>query len=278
LPHLIAASVIEWRKEVLYLYHGSTSVCSIKVRLTLAEKDLDWTGETLDLQRGDQHRPEYAKLNPGEVVPTLSHDGRIVVESTLVIEYLDEAFPDSALMPVEPYARAIARLWMKKIDDYLHASTSTITFATANRKVLSRKTPAELEAHLARVPDPAYRERQRLSITQGLAAPHVAQAVRNFDKYFGEMETTLARQPFLAGEAYSLAEAAATPYVNRADMVGLDGLWARRPHLADWLARVRARPSFPRAITEWLSAADRERFDIPREETRRKVQDILGTA
>jgi hypothetical protein len=61
-------------------------------------------------------------------------------------------------------------------------------------------------------------------------------------------------------------------------MVGLDGLWARRPHLADWLARVRARPSFPRAITEWLSAADRERFDIPREETRRKVQDILGTA
>lgn len=263
---------------MLYLYHGSTSVCSIKARLTLAEKGLAWTGETLDLQRGDQHRPEYARLNPNEVVPTLSHDGRIVVESTLIIEYLDEAFPVPALMPADPYARATARLWMKKIDDYLHASTSAITFATANRKVLLRKTPAELEAHLASVPDPAYRERQRLSITHGLAAPHVAQAVRNFDKYFGEMEATLARQPYLAGEAYSLAEAAATPYVNRAEMLGLGGMWTHRPNLAGWLARIRARPSFDRAITEWISPADRERFDIPRTETWRKVQEILDAA
>lgn len=264
---------------MLYLYHGTTSVCSIKARLALEEKGLAWEGELLDLQRGDQHRPEYAKLNPNEVVPTLAHDGRIVVESTLVIEYLDEAFPDPPLMPPDPYARAIARLWMKKIDDYLHASTSAVTFATANRKALLRKTPAEFEAHLAKVPDPAYRERQRLSVEQGLAAPHVAQAVRNFDKYIGEMEATLGGQPYLAGSAYSLAEAAATPYVNRAEMLGLDRLWVdRRPHVADWLARVRARPSFERAITRWLSDADRDRFDIPREETWRAARQILGAA
>ena len=264
---------------MLYLYHGSTSVCSIKVRLALAEKGLDWQGEVLNLQRGDQHRPEYAKLNPNEVVPTLSHDERIVIESTLIIEYLDETFPEPSLMPGDPYARAIARLWMKKVDDYLHAACSAITFATANRKVLLRKSPAELAAHLASVPDPAYRERQRLSIEQGLAAPHVAQAVRNFDKYIGEMETALARQPYLAGERYSLAEAAATPYINRAAMLGMDRLWhERRPHVTDWLARIRARPSFDEAIIKWLSAADRERFDIPRDETWHKVREILGAA
>lgn len=264
---------------MLHLYHGSTSVCSIKVRLALAEKGLEWSGEVLDLQRGDQHRPEYAKLNPNEVVPTLAHDGRIVLESTLIAGYLDEAFPKPPLMPADPYARVIARLWMKKVDDYLHASCSAVTFATANRKVLLRKTPAELEAHLASVPDPSYRERLRLSITHGLTAPHVAQAVRNFDKYIGEMETTLSRQPYLAGADYSLAEAAATPYVNRAEMLGMDRLWAgRRPRVTDWLARVRARPSFDRAITEWLSAADRERFDIPRDETWQKVQQILDAA
>jgi glutathione S-transferase len=264
---------------MLHLYHGTTSVCSIKARLALAEKALAWEGEVLNLQRGDQHRPEYARLNPNEVVPTLVHDGRIVIESTLIIEYLDETFPDPPLMPADPYSRAIARLWMKKVDDYLHASCSAITFATANRKVLLRKTPAELEAHLASVPDPAYRERQRLSIAHGLAAPHVAQAVRNFDKYIGEMEATLARQPYLAGQAYSLAEAAATPYVNRAELLGMDRLWVeRRPHVADWLARVRARPSFDPAITKWLTDADRERFDIPREETWQKVTEVLATA
>jgi glutathione S-transferase len=264
---------------MLYLYHGSTSVCSIKVRLALAEKGLDWEGEVLNLQRGDQHRPEYARLNPNEVVPTLSHDGRIVIESTLIAQYLDETFQQPPLMPVDPYARAIARLWMKKVDDSLHASCSAITFATANRKALLRKSPAELEAHLASVPDPAYRERQRRSIERGLAAPHVAQAVRNYDKYIGEMEATLARQPYLAGEHYSLAEAAATPYVNRAEMLGMDRLWVDgRPHVVDWLARIRARTSFDKAITKWLSEADRERFDVPREETWRTVREILDTA
>ena len=63
---------------MLYLYHGSTSVCAIKARLTLAEKNLSWDGEVLDLQRGDQHRPEYRKLNPNHcVLPTLVHDGRV---------------------------------------------------------------------------------------------------------------------------------------------------------------------------------------------------------
>ena len=52
---------------MLYLYQGSTSVCSVKVRLVLVEKRLDFDGETLDLQRGDQHRSDYAKLNPDEV-------------------------------------------------------------------------------------------------------------------------------------------------------------------------------------------------------------------
>lgn len=262
---------------MLYLYHGTTSVCSIKVRLALAEKALSWTGEVLDLQRGDQHRPDYARLNPNEVVPTLVHDGRVIIESTLICEYLDEAFPAPALMPADPYARATTRLWMKKIDDYLHAACSTVTFATANRKVLLRKSAEELAAHLARVPDPAYRERQRLAVADGLAAPHVALAVRNYDKYIGEMERTLAQTPWLAGDAYSLADAAATPYLNRAEMIGMDLLWTQtRPQVARWLERVRARPSFAAGVTQWLRPEDHERFTVPRAETAGAVRRVLA--
>ena len=133
---------------MLFLYHGATSVCAAKARLVLAEKNLAWDGELLDLQRGDQHRPEYRKLNPNAVVPTLVHDGKVLIESTLIIEYLDEAFADPPLMPTDPYQRAVARLWMKKIDDYLHAACSTVTFAIAFRKFLLKKTPEELEARL----------------------------------------------------------------------------------------------------------------------------------
>ncbi|HWE76380.1 MAG TPA: glutathione S-transferase family protein [Stellaceae bacterium] len=262
---------------MLYLYQGSTSVCSVKVRIALEEKGLAFEGEILDLQRGDQHRPDYAKLNPNEVVPTLIHDGKVLIESTLIIEYLDEAFPDPPLMPIDPALRHQARLFMKKIDDYLHAACSTVTFATANRKVLIQKTPDELAAHLAKIPNLDYRERQQLSITQGLAAPHVAQALKNYDKYIADMETALSTHPYVAGAQYSLADAAATPYIFRAEAIGLDGLWrGRRPNVAAWYERVRARASFEKAVIAPISVADRHRFDVPREESWAKAREVLG--
>ena len=181
-------------------------------------------------------------------------------------------------MPADPYARAQARLWMKKIDDYLHAACSTVTFAIAFRKVLLKKTPEELEARFAAMPDPAYRERQRLSIQHGVAAPHVPPAVRAFDRYFGEMEQALSATPYLAGDVYSLADAAATPYVNRAAALGMDRLWVgRRPRLEDWFARIRARQSFAPAVTGWLTDADRDRFDIARDQIWAEITAAMAT-
>ena len=111
---------------MLYLYHSTTSVCAIKVRLTLDEKGLAYDGKLLNLRVGEQHAPDYVKLNPNHVVPTLIHDGKVIIEFTLIIEYLDEMFPASPLMPADPYARAIARLWMKRIDDYLYAAEALV--------------------------------------------------------------------------------------------------------------------------------------------------------
>jgi glutathione S-transferase len=262
---------------MLKLYHSTTSVCAIKVRLTLEEKALPWTGELLSLQRGDQHRPEYLKLNPNAVVPTLVHDEKVLIESTLIIEYLDEAFPEPALMPRDPYGRVGARLWMKKIDDTLHAACSTLTFAIAFRKSFQRLSPQALEDRLARIPNAAYRERQRLSIVHGLEAPHVVEALRAYDKYFAEMDETLARSEYLAGDRYSLADAAVTSYVNRARMLAMDPLMANRPHLAAWFERVQSRPSFGRAVTSWLSEEDARRFDVVPGDVTPKLRRILQT-
>lgn len=84
---------------MIKLYHGTTSVCAIKVRLVPAEKGLDWEGEILNLQQGDQHMPEYLKLNPNGVIPTLVHDGNVIIESSIILGYLDEAFPDPPSTP-----------------------------------------------------------------------------------------------------------------------------------------------------------------------------------
>ena len=262
---------------MLRLYHSNTSVSSIKVRLVLEEKMLAWDSELLDLRRGDQHQPEYLKLNPNAVVPTLVHDSNAVIESSVIMQYLNDAFPEPLLMPSDVYRRALARLWMKKIDDYLHAACATLSFAVAFRKVLMQKTPQQLKAHFGNIPDPEARKRQRLAVKQGLQAAHVAPAIKQYDKFLGEMETTLEQTHYLAGEGYTLADAAVTPYVNRVVMLGMaESLVQRRPQLSAWLERMRARPTFDLAITNWLSDADRQRFDIAPEETAQKVRLVLN--
>jgi glutathione S-transferase len=203
---------------MLYLYHGTTSVCAIKVRLTLAEKALPWQGEVLWLQRGDQYRPDYLKLNPNAVVPTLVHDGRVIIESTLIMEYLDETFPDLPLMPRDPYARSQVRLWLKRVDD-LHVHCGTITAAVAFRSYFMRQTPDGRDAYVSRVLDPAKRARLRRIMDDGISAPEAADAARRFDTFVGAIDRALVNSSYLVGDCFTLADAAAIPYVNRADML-----------------------------------------------------------
>jgi glutathione S-transferase len=74
-----------------------------------------------------------------------------------------------------------------------------------------------------------------------------------------EMEIALAEAPYLAGQAYSLADADLTAYLQRLTDLGLTALWAERPRLADWFARMEARPSFKAAILDWTTPSEAER-------------------
>ena len=88
---------------MLELYHSINSVCAQKVRLALTEKKLE-AKEHLMTLRGDQFDPAYMKLNPNAVVPTLVHDGDPITESSVILYYLDETFPQRPLMPASPLA------------------------------------------------------------------------------------------------------------------------------------------------------------------------------
>ncbi len=140
---------------MLTLYQNPTAVCAVKVRLVLAEKELAWEARNLDLRAGDQHKPEYLKLNPNGVVPTLVHGDRVLSESSVIMLYLDEAFPQRALQPSDPWQRAQMRLWMKRVDEALHPSNITLMYATKHRQAVAARPTAEREAHYARIPNPA---------------------------------------------------------------------------------------------------------------------------
>ncbi len=261
---------------MLCLYHAGPSVCAIKVRIVLHEKALSWESKILNVHQGDQFTSEYRKLNPNAVVPTLVHNGRPIIESTIIIEYIEETFPTPELLPRDSYQRAIARLWMKKIDEYVHAACGALTFAIAFRPALLRKSRDELEARFAAIPDANTRERQRASVMLGLDAPQIIVALQNYDKFIAEIEQTLSQSQYLAGDTYSLADVAATPYVNRATMLALDRiLLQERPHVAEWFSRIKERPSFRAAIDDYMSEANQKYFLVSRGEIARKVREVM---
>src|SRR5882757_7265217 len=71
--------------SMLKLYNAAHSTCSQKVRICLAEKDLPFEDIKLDLGKGKDHlKPEYLKINPNGVVPTLVDDGSIIVDSSVI--------------------------------------------------------------------------------------------------------------------------------------------------------------------------------------------------
>jgi glutathione S-transferase len=240
---------------MLTLYHHGSSVCAAKVRIVLAEKGLEWKGVYIDILRGDQFAPDYMKLNPKAVVPTLVHDGRVILESTVIDEYLDEAFADPPLKPSDAATRAEMRLWTKAVDEQLHPACGELTFATCHRHIIGRLPPDKLKEFLESTPSISvtahWHERKQEIVRLGLKAPGLDTTLRLYDGYLQKMEDALQERPWLAGKTFSLADVAFVPYVNRLDMLGMSEMWTqRRPKLTAWFERVQERPSFKPAVLD----------------------------
>lgn len=238
---------------MLELYHHGSSVCAAKVRLVLEEKGVGWTGHYIDILKGEQFDPDYLKLNPKAVVPTLVHDGEAIRESTLICEYLDEVFPDPPLKPADPLGRVRMRSFTKMVDEKIHEMCAVLTFTASHRVTLARMTPSDVEDFITRTPDRDWGRRKRDWIENGLACAEAAKSVRTHDAMLADIEKALGESDWLAGGSYSLADIGLTPYVNRLDMLNMLDEWsADRPRLRDWFDRIRARPNFEPAINKWL--------------------------
>ena len=237
---------------MLELYHNDMSVCSQKVRLTLHEKGLEPVEHHFNLRQSDQFDADYLKLNPNGVVPTLVVDGRPVIESTLICEYLDETHPEPPLRPDDLIERAAMRRFANFPDQGLHAACGAISSAIAFRPQYLALSKDELAANLAATPDLARRERKRATIEHGMAAPAAVEAVNFYDRTLSKIETRLDGRDWLAGAAYSLAEANLTPYIVRLDHLQLAWMWDKRPRIASWYERILGRRNFS-GIADYLN-------------------------
>jgi maleylacetoacetate isomerase/maleylpyruvate isomerase len=105
LPEQSAAAA----ERTLYTYFRSSAAYRVRIALNL--KHLDYRSVPVHLVRdgGQQHQPAYRAINPFGLVPSYSEDGRTIRQSLAIIEYLDERYPEPALLPSTPFARAEVR-------------------------------------------------------------------------------------------------------------------------------------------------------------------------
>jgi glutathione S-transferase len=263
--------------SVLVLYHNINSVCAQKVRIALAEKGQKVTEHLLSLQ-GDQNDPAYMKLNPNGVVPTLVHDGDVFTESSLILYYLDEAFPDRPLMPKTAAARHRVRLYNKLIDEFVHNACTILTFATAFRPRFLKMSRDQWIAEINKTPLKRRAEYKRSVIEHGLDSEFVMDALGQHRKMISWMADDLERAAYLAGDAFTNADCAVIPYILRLELLKLGEIWRREPAVAAWWGRVRDRDSVKSAIFDRMREADWAPFKSLAPDPWPKVEALLNAA
>jgi glutathione S-transferase len=243
---------------MIVLYDFGNSVCCQKVRITLREKGLDWEAVPVNLFKAEQYDPKYLKLNPKGLVPTLLHDGNAIAESTLICEYIDEAFPEPPLKPDNPADRARMRMWSKFVDEGLFEGVTEISFSAMFRERMKGMPEEIRQVRFRNIGDPRRRDRFMSTYELGVQSPYVLHAIGAYERAFKIMEQTLAEGgPWLIGDGVTLADINMMPFVARLSYLGLLDVWTEgRPHIMAWWERVQQWPSFKSGLSDLLSEAE----------------------
>lgn len=232
------------------LYHTAHSTCSQKVRIVLAEKGMpmrgeDWVEHEVDLGKFQQLEPDYLKLNPNGVVPTLVHDGQVIIESSAILEYLEETFPAPSLSPADAVGRARMRAWMRYIDEVPTVAVRVPTFANLVAPMRFNNTSDEdFRKHTERLP---LRKQFYQRMTQkGFGKADLDHAIDQIYLTCERIEKAMADigGPWIMGKAYTLVDAQVTPLVDRMEDMGYAFIWANLPEMSAWWVRIKARPSY----------------------------------
>jgi glutathione S-transferase len=227
------------------LYNAPQSTCSQRVRFVLNAKKLPFEEVKLDLLAGDQLKPDYLALNPNGVVPTLVHDGSTVIDSSVIIEYLDEVAPqEENFTPKAPAERAAMRALMRFIDEMPAAAVRVPTF---NLAFLPRfAAMSEKEFVVFAESKPLRKEFMLKMGREGFSEKDMNEALDRLGRTLERMESAIRTSggPWLQGKRPTLADVAVMPAIVRMADLGLDRMWREKPLIARWFDAIRAHPAF----------------------------------
>jgi glutathione S-transferase len=227
----------------LRLYHALFSTCSQKVRFALALKGKSYESRLIDLGKGEHLEDDYLAINPNGVVPTLGHGSDHVHDSSVILEYLDEVFPEPALAPADALGRARMRAWMRYFEEVPTTAIRAPSFNKLFMRSIAGRPAGENERLVKRMP--LRRHLYQQMGDKGFSADIVAQSIERLDECIDRVDRALnAGGPFLMGAALSLADIVLLPTIVRMEDLAMAHIWAERPAFTRWYRHMQAEPAF----------------------------------
>jgi len=193
------------------LYHDVPSTNCDRVKIVLAEKGLAWEGIWVKLGKLEQKSPEHLKRNPYGKIPVIDDDGKLLFESCIINEYLDEKYPNPPLLPKDPYLRSRGRILVDYFLNYLHEPYWAL------RGEMIKKNEADRDPKI------------------------IAETRKEVMARLQYLEEALGDKPFLLGD-YSLTDIAMLPRFPRLEKYGVLPS-PSLPNLTAWFDRMKQRPA-----------------------------------
>lgn len=243
----------------LKYYHAEPLANSLKSMIPLKEKGLAYESVYVDLHKFEQHSEWFVAINPEGQVPVLDHDGAIITHTTVINEYLEDAFPDAnpdsgPLRPRDPVSAARMRYWNKFVDEHVMNHVSMHGWHRMVGVIARNIESGDFDELMKNIPLPDQRKKWATA-RSGFSEADLANATDKIVYALEKIERQLAETAYLAGDTYTLADINFFSHcgimVNRMfPELKVDETY---PKLVAWRETIGARP----AVKEALASEDR---------------------
>lgn len=204
---------------IVKVYGLAMSTCTRRVLAVLEEKNVPYELVVVDLMKGEHKQPDFIAKQPFGQIPVLEDGDVRIFESRAIARYIVNKWGSQGtdLVGKDDKAKAATDAWVEVESNHFHGPASTIVFEKMFKGAFGAG-PAD----------------------EALVAAEVEKLNKVLDVY----ESILSKQPYLAGQEFSLADLSHLPYSEYLHKVGITEPFEKRPAVQAWWQRISARPSW----------------------------------
>lgn len=230
----------------LHIYHGTFSNCSMRVRITAAEKKIAWESHVVNLMKRENLEDWFLRINPKGLVPVIICDGVVVNESNDIMLYLEDKYPDPSLIPSEADQAAQVKKWVNLASE-IHLSTiKTYMYGTLGT---SSKRAGDMDRYRQIQPDKELLQFHEEALA-GIPNENVKKAAARIHELFQAIDTELNSHKWLVGDSFTMADIAWFPQYFMLNSMGFP--FSKYSNVIKWAKEMEQRPSFKPGVADWL--------------------------